>query len=189
MPATGGSLTTTGPPDVIIRPATLEDAPAIARVHVRGWQQAYRGQLPDTFLEALDASLERRTANWAAQIDRASQSGRRVRVAEQAGSLVGFVGFGPADGEAEDLKLGEIYAIYLDAAHWGRGIGRSLFRSATEELRGAGFNAAVLWVLETNQRARRFYELAGWKLDGQTKREVREQVVLREVRYRFTLRE
>jgi GNAT superfamily N-acetyltransferase len=182
-------LTTTDALDFTIRPATREDAPAIARVHILGWQQAYRGQLPDAFLEALDANLERRTANWAAQIDRASQSGRRVRVAEQDGSLVGFVGFGPADGEAEDLKLGEIYAIYLDSAHWGRGIGRSLFRSATQELRGAGFNAAVLWVLETNERARRFYEIAGWNPDGQTRREEREQIVLKEVRYRLTLRD
>ena len=45
----------------------------------------------------------------------------------------------------------------------------------------------MLWVLKTNERARRFYEIAGWKTDGQTKTEERGRVVLNEVRYRFTL--
>ena len=51
----------------------------------------------------------------------------------------------------------------------------------------AGFNEAVLWVLETNERARRFYEKVGWKTDGQTKTDDRGPVVLNEVRYRVTL--
>jgi GNAT superfamily N-acetyltransferase len=176
-----------GPVELIIRPARRDDAPAIAQVHIRSWQQAYRGQLPASFLESLDESLDRRMASWAARIDGSDQSGRRLLVAEQDGSLVGFAAFGPADGEAENLKLGEVYAIYLDSARWGRGYGRSLFQAATEGLRGAGFNAAVLWVLKTNERARRLYEIAGWKTDGQTKREERGQVVLNEVRYRFSL--
>jgi GNAT superfamily N-acetyltransferase len=175
------------PRELIIRAARRDDAPGIARIHIRSWQQAYRGQLPASFLDSLDTSLDRRTTSWAAQIDGSYQSRRGVLVAEQDGSLVGFVAFGPADGEAEDLKLGEVHAIYLDSARWGRGYGRSLFQAATEGLRGAGFNAAVLWVLKTNERARRFYEIAGWKTDGQTKTEELGQVVLNEVRYRFSL--
>lgn len=170
-----------------IRQARAEDARAIARVHIKSWQHAYRGQLPDSFLEALDASFERRTTLWAEQIDGSYESGRRVLVAERGGSLVGFVNFGPADGEAADLRLGEVYAIYLDSIHWGRGYGRALFHAATESLRVAGFREAVLWVLQTNERARRFYEIAGWKADGQTKTEERGHAVLRDVRYRFTL--
>jgi ribosomal protein S18 acetylase RimI-like enzyme len=54
-----------------------------------------------------------------------------------------------------------------------------------EGLRCRGFDEAVLWVLETNERARRFYEKAGWKTDGQTKTEERGPVVLNDVRYRF----
>jgi ribosomal protein S18 acetylase RimI-like enzyme len=122
---------------------------------------------------------------WVAQIEGSYQSGRRVLVAEQDRALVGFVAFGPADGEANDLKLGEIYAIYLDSAHWGQGHGRALLSAAMEGLRCRGFDEAVLWVLETNERARRFYEKAGWKTDGQTKTEERGPVVLNDVRYRF----
>jgi L-amino acid N-acyltransferase YncA len=179
--------TTKVPTNPAIREARSEDAPAIARVHIRSWQQAYRGQLPDAFLAALDAGLERRTRNWAAQIAGAGQGGRRVLVAEQDTSLVGFVAFGPAEGEAQELNLGEVYAIYLDPAHWSRGYGRSLFQAAIDGMRAAGFKEAVLWVLDSNQRARRFYEIAGWKADGQSKTEERGEAVLNEVRYRFTL--
>jgi hypothetical protein len=42
-------------------------------------------------------------------------------------------------------------------------------------------------VLETNARARRFYEIAGWMADGGTKVEHRGEVELREIRYRRTL--
>jgi len=55
-----------------------------------------------------------------------------------------------------------------------------------DALRRAGFDEAVLWVLETNVRARRFYEIAGWKPDGQTKADERGTVTLHEVRYRFS---
>jgi GNAT superfamily N-acetyltransferase len=100
---------------------------------------------------------------------------------------VGFVAFGPAEGQPKELKLGEVYAIYLEAAYWGHGYGRSLFHAATEALHRAGFNGAVLWVLDTNVRARRFYERAGWTTDGQTKTDERGTVVLNEVRYHLTL--
>ena len=48
----------------------------------------------------------------------------------------------------------------------GTGVGRELFSRATEQLRRSGFQRAVLWVLEVNERVRRFYERAGWGWDG-----------------------
>lgn len=173
--------------DLIIRLATPDDAPAIARVHIRSWQQAYRGQLPDSFLEALDASLERRTTNWAAQIEASERSRQQVLVAERDGALLGFAACGPAQGTPPDLQLGEVYSIYLDPNEWSRGYGRPLLQAATDRLRRAGFTEAILWVLDTNQRARRFYDRAGWKPDGQTKKDERGPVVLNEVRYRVSL--
>ena len=177
--------TTDGP--IAIRLVRPTDARMIAQLHIRSWQQAYRGQLPDSFLLELDNTLARRITHWAALLDDSSQRGHRVLVAEHDGSLIGFVTFGPADGQPTDLKLGEVQAIYLDSAYWGRGYGRALFHAATEGLRDAGFNEAVLWVLETNKRARRFYESAGWKADGRTKAEKRGQVVLNDVRYGICL--
>jgi hypothetical protein len=61
--------------EFIVRPATVEDAPAIAAIHVRVWQYAYRGIVPDSFLDSL--SSERRTDQWMAAL---SQPGPKVFV-------------------------------------------------------------------------------------------------------------
>lgn len=79
--------------------------------------------------------------------------------------------------------MGELYAIYLDPKAWAQGVGRAPLTTGEEALRELGYVIAVLWVLETNRRARDFYEAAGWRADGETKIEERPGVTLREVRY------
>ena len=54
-------------------------------------------------------------------------------------------------------------------------------------LRDEGFFDAILWVLEENPRARRFYEHAGWTADGGVKDEQWLEKLVREVRYRIAL--
>jgi hypothetical protein len=54
-------------------------------------------------------------------------------------------------------------------------------------LRQDGFREAILWVIEDNPRTRRYYELAGWKLDGGTKEEAVLDVPVRQVRYRIAV--
>jgi RimJ/RimL family protein N-acetyltransferase len=142
-----------------IRAATVDDARGIAEVHVAGWRWAYEDLLPSEYLEQL--SVDEREGHWRETL---SSSAGGVIVAEGAGEIVGFVGFGAAD-EAEP-GTGEVHAIYLLDRAAGTGVGRELFLRANEELRRSGFRRAVLWVLETNERARRFYERAGWHLDG-----------------------
>jgi hypothetical protein len=66
------------------------------------------------------------------------------------------------------------------------GIGRSLFDTAVSDIVTHRFRGAVLWVLDTNERARRFYEAAGWRPDGATKTEDRPGGKLQEVRYTRT---
>jgi ribosomal protein S18 acetylase RimI-like enzyme len=169
---------------VSIRPAQPRDAAAIALIHVRTWQAAYRGQLPETYLRSLDAELDQRTARWERSIANATARGQHQLVAEESGRIVGFVTFGPSEDEPVDPEVGEVYAIYVDSGYWDRGYGRDLFAAAVRGLIDAGFGAATLWVLGTNTRARRFYESAGWSTDGATKTERRGDVELREIRYR-----
>jgi hypothetical protein len=89
----------------------------------------------------------------------------------------------PEDADAsEDTGQAEIQAIYVDPDRFGRGIGRTLLGRAMDELRATGFRDVVLWVLEGNDRARRFYEAAGWRTDGGTKLESMEGADLSEVR-------
>ncbi|HEU5369692.1 MAG TPA: GNAT family N-acetyltransferase, partial [Ktedonobacterales bacterium] len=82
---------------------------------------------------------------------------------------------------------GEVRAIYLAQAAAGKGIGRALFAHAVADLRARGYQRATLWVLESNARARRFYEVAGWRPDGARKTEERPGALLREVRYAIAL--
>jgi GNAT superfamily N-acetyltransferase len=172
----------------VVRRAAQRDAPLVAGIHIRTWQRAYRGQLPDAFLDAMGAQFERRTSFWADQIRvRAGLDDRAILVAEEDGTVVGFATCGPSEDEPRDEAVGEVYAIYVEPDHWGSGHGRALFGAATAVLTDAGFREATLWVLATNARARRFYEIAGWRTDGATKTEHRGDVALHEVRYRTLL--
>jgi ribosomal protein S18 acetylase RimI-like enzyme len=167
-----------------IRPALPRDAALIALLHIRTWQAAYRGQLPDSFLAALDSEIDQRTARWERSIANAEARGEHQLVALDGDRVVGFVTFGPSADEPREPRVGQVYAIYVDPGNWDRGYGRDLFDSAVRGLTDADFSAAILWVLETNTRARRFYEAAGWVADGANKTEQRGDVELREVRYR-----
>lgn len=146
-----------------IRDATVADARSIAEVHVAAWRWAYEGLLPDAVLDGL--STDEREAMWREGLSEA-RPGWGCLVAEERGGIVGFVGYGPPEAREETAGTGEVYAIYLDRSVAGTGVGRELFAQATDRLRDAGFARAFLWVLETNERARRFYERAGWNWDG-----------------------
>lgn len=147
-----------------VRGALAEDARAIAEVHVASWRWAYEGILGRETLEAL--SVDDRATMWRDAIGAADDRSGVLVAQDAEGRVVGFASVGPsADQDATD-GTGEVLAIYVDAAFAGSGVGRSLFEAARERLRVGGFERATLWVLEANERARRFYERAGWAWDG-----------------------
>lgn len=165
-----------------IRPARLDDVASIATVHVSSWQQAYRGLLPADYLESL--SVEQRRAQrerWMGEEWRASAT---LVIVGSNNQIAGFADTGPAKGNDAPHGAGEIYAIYVLEDWWGKGAGRLLFEAATAALVRRGFATLVLWVLETNVRARRFYESARWHADGANKIEDYGTFSLNAVRYR-----
>ncbi len=148
------------PDDLLIRPANPDDAPAIAAIHAASWQQAYRGIMPDAFLDGLTSVS--RLPMWRDILD-GQRPGVQVWVAEAAGDIAGFVSFGPV---VSDPATGDLTTLYLHPERTGRGIGRLLLARAVSEMRGAGYRTARLQVLRDNGRARRVYEAAGWTSDG-----------------------
>lgn len=158
-----------------IRAARLGDARAIAEVHVASWRWAYEGRLTSATLDAL--SVDERETMWSRALAD-PEPGQGCFVAEEAGRIVGFAGFGAFKddptirggpvGAKQDEHVGELYALYLLRDAQGSGVGRALLEVAQRELLAAGFERATLWVLEDNDLARRFYERAGWKWDGTT---------------------
>lgn len=168
----------------MIRAATISDVEAIASIHVRGWQQAYRGQLPDDFLDSL--SVAQREVSWA---DLLCKAGATVFVVVSATDQVeGFIHYGASrDPEADEKCDGEIYAVYLLPAVLGQGKGRELMVFAERSLRSAGYREVVLWVLESNIRARAFYEMGGFQSEGLEKHLVIGAASYAERRYRKVL--
>ena len=161
-----------------LRPAISADSAAIASVHVRAWQEAYHGILPDDFLTSL--SVQRRADWWATQLaDPAIAQGVLV-VTDDSNQVVGFASAGPARGEGTDY-LGELYAIYLLQSHQGKGFGRALFQAAAAYLDRGGLHSMMLWVLKDNP-TRGFYEHLGGELFSEQALEIGSQKVL-EVAY------
>jgi GNAT superfamily N-acetyltransferase len=166
-----------------IRDARPEDALAIAGVHVRSWQVAYRGLIEQEFLDAL--SPEDRATRY-------DLSGRpeapRTILAEERGEPWGFATTGPSRDE-DTADLGELYALYVDPPRWGTGTGRLLLAEARRNLREAGFDEAILWVLRGNEMAERVYLADGWHRDGGERVEQPYGIVSTVFRFRRSLRD
>jgi ribosomal protein S18 acetylase RimI-like enzyme len=169
-----------------VRPAEPGDVDAIAEVHVRGWRWGYRSLLPDELLAGLDAG--ERAARLRAVMTEPEPT-VAVHLAEVGARVIGFVSSGPTRDLDPIEGTGEVYAIYLEEEAAGRGVGAALLRTAVHDLRARGFDRAMLWVLETNTRAQRFYERNGWRADGSTKSEDFRGFELREVRFERRLGE
>ncbi|MBV8259274.1 MAG: GNAT family N-acetyltransferase [Actinobacteria bacterium] len=164
-----------------VRPARVEDAAALAEIHVRTWQAAYEHVFGAERLATID--LERRVGQWQRWLAE-PQPHWRVFAAAEDERVVGFSWLGESRTAADE---GELYAIYVLPESWGSGPGPALMAATLEALREDGFRGALLWVLEDNPRARRFYEREGWTTDGTRREEEFLGVEVAEVRYRITL--
>jgi GNAT superfamily N-acetyltransferase len=144
---------------VIIRAATLEDLPGIARVHIDSWRSTYTGIVPDDYLTALSyADSEARWQRWLNDTERRMI----VLVAVQGDRVIGFASGGnERDGGRE--FTGELYAIYLFREAQGQGTGKRLFDAMASALRERGHNSLLIWVLAQNP-SREFYRSIGGEL-------------------------
>jgi RimJ/RimL family protein N-acetyltransferase len=147
-----------------VREAGDHDISAIAGIHVRSWQAAYRGILPDELLDSL--SVAEREASWRELL---SDSDDRwlTLVAERAGHLAGFCSVATPGRDVDaDESTAEIGALYVDPAHWRQGIGSAILLAALDELDKRGWHQMILWVLPENRAALAFYAKFGFEVEG-----------------------
>jgi ribosomal protein S18 acetylase RimI-like enzyme len=139
-----------------LRPAIPADALAVATVHVRSWQAGYRGLLADEYLDSLRADDRAKHYTFGSP----DPDLPSTIVAEQHGRICGFASIG----ESRDLgpDTGELLALYVDPDAWGIGAGRALVQDARARMHARGLTNAVLWILDGNARAERFYRIDGW---------------------------
>jgi L-amino acid N-acyltransferase YncA len=158
----------------------------MAAIHVRSWEIAYRGLIPDAILGAHSIDARERQHREAL----GSPEPERARfVAEREGRVIGFAMVGPSRDDDAPQDAGELQSIYVDPADIGSGAGRQLLARATDELRARRYREMMLWVLPGNMRARRFYEAAGMATDGGEKTEEVRGALLPHLRYRMSLQD
>jgi ribosomal protein S18 acetylase RimI-like enzyme len=148
------------PQGILVRSAGVDDATAIAVVHIDTWRTAYRGIVPDEILNRLEVG--RRSARWREFLSD-SKGKTAAWVAETtSGEVVGFVSCGPTT----DEKIGfdaEIYCLYILEEFQKRGIGKTLFLTAAKWLCDRDFRSMMLWAFEDNP-AVNFYKALGGNL-------------------------
>lgn len=150
--------------DTSVRRAAPADAAAIAGVHVRSWQIAYRGLVPDEVLDAL--SIAQRQTMWHSLLER-SVDGAFTLVGERDDQIVGFCSMlAPSADDDRGGRTCEVTAIYVEPDLRRTGIGSTLLATALEEVRAAGWDAVTLWVFADNATARAFYRRFGFAADG-----------------------
>ncbi len=160
---------------------TRADIPALAAMHTKCWQQAYRGIFPDAVLDGL--SVLRRIEGWTERLANAQVFARAAHV---EGTWLGFVHAGPVELPGHNNE-GEIYGLYVDEGKYRQGVGRRLFDLAKSDLADRGFTRVVLGVLTENIRAKRFYDAMGGKALDQTLSFTLEGVEYPEVVYEFEI--
>ena len=126
-----------------LRPATRDDAPAVAAIWEAGWRDGHVGNVPEALVTARTPESFR---------TRAPQRTADTTVAVVDGEVAGFTM--AVDDEVEQ--------VYVDARHRGGGVATALLSDAERRVREAGHERAWLAVVPGNARARRFYERQGW---------------------------
>jgi GNAT superfamily N-acetyltransferase len=149
---------------LIVRPARVQDVAQMARVHVRCWQETYRGLMPDTVLDdpGFPAARERM---WTEVLTSERYRRNRVAVAERDGELAGIAMSGPPE-DATAAWARQLYVLYVYAADHGTGAGQALLEAVLDPA-----EPAALWVADPNPRAQAFYRTHGFAADGTARSE------------------
>ncbi|MFD7919905.1 GNAT family N-acetyltransferase [Streptomyces sp. NPDC059740] len=168
---------------VQVREMREADIEAVSAIRVRGWQSAYAGLVPRSYLTRMtveDDACRRRI--WFSHPERQSTD----LTALHGHTPVGWISFGPWRGKEPELDdAGEVYALYVRPGLTGQGIGSALLGETHARMRQQGFTASLLWVLSDHAGARRFYQRAGYRSDGVVQGDVYDDVTLTETRYRY----
>ncbi len=165
----------------------LEDIPGKAleytKCHISCWQSAYKGIIPDSYLKNMANETEERAERLRNNLT-ALAGEYLFYYAEIDDKMAGRLIFGKCRDE-DKPDAGEIQAVYLLEEYWGKGLSRQLMDFAVNQLRNMGYREIVLWVLEENKRARRFYEKHGFLPDGEKKEICIDGKSLTELRYKL----
>ncbi len=148
--------------NIKIRKAVVGDELELATMHIQSWQEAYKGLLPQRYLDRLPLELDERTDNWKKTLE---SENRWTLIAEDNQKIIGFILFGTARA-ANKTEYIELGALYLLASYKGHRIGFQLLYAGFKLMKELGYKKAYCWVLESNPSIH-FYEKSGAKFSGE----------------------
>jgi GNAT superfamily N-acetyltransferase len=145
-----------------VRAARPADSRAIGELATRAWRAAYADVLAPDVLDAMDP-LEQ-AADWHAYLSDLPPADR-MWVIGPPDEVWGFARTGPCTDADAPAGAGEVHGLYLEPTRIGTGLGRTLFSHAVSDL-GTRHDVVCVWHFAANASAGRFYERAGFALDG-----------------------
>lgn len=162
-----------------IRYANKEDADTIALINSKSFQQAFKGIIPDDFLDGR-FSYESLRERLNKELDEGTTSNCIMYKDDIPVGMLTFMKDSYKERDESEIDLGRIYLL---PEYWGKNIGIEFIDWLCKELKNKGFVKVALWVVEENLRARKFYEKVGFAHDGEIRiinpgREIKE--------YRYT---
>lgn len=147
-----------------LKQAGVLDAPAISLIHAASWRVAYRGLLPQDYLNSIADT------RWVEPFERLLRDdSMQAQIAYDGETPVGCVSYGARSMEGAPPPpsgWGYVLTLYVHPAHVRKGHGTALLRTAENGLRQQGYTHCYLYVLDTNVNARLFYERSGYAWDG-----------------------
>lgn len=163
-----------------IRKVKYEDIEQIVDINIKDWKKGYKGIIDDEILDNLNR--EEKIEKW-----REHYRTGNVIVAEENGEILGYCKYEDNTVYKNTNIDSEIIAIYVDCDKLGNGVGSKLVEYAMADLKNKNKTKMIIWCLEKNKNARKFYEKMGGKLINDEKYFIKEGKRYKEVGYIYNI--
>lgn len=161
-----------------IRYAKVEDASSLSRVYSNSFNKAFEGIIPESILQE-KFTFERIQERMIKELKEDVVKNIIMFKDEEP---IGMLSYTKAEDEDLGDSCADIWRIYLEPECWNQKLGVELMNWVLKELKEKGYEKAILWVIEDNKRARKFYDNLGFKYDG-TNRIIKQGKEIKDLRY------
>ncbi|HEX2580112.1 MAG TPA: GNAT family N-acetyltransferase [Rhabdochlamydiaceae bacterium] len=165
----------------LFREATPDDINGLAEVWVLSLKAAYQGKMPASHLESV--TVAQKAEEWKGILQSPTTKTFLAQTLDK--KVIGFVNFGNyRDQDLPNEEVIEIRTLYVHPEYWRRGVGTKLAELAIQSCKNTGYKRVVLWVLDSNEAAQKFYQSLDLRIDGGVKIEKRiPECELRQIRF------
>ena len=142
---------------ITIREATLNDIPAVAKMHVESWNRTYKGIIDQDYLDNMKNNLEKRIERMKNEFHL-----RKMIVATIDNEIVAFSEFTLTNDFSKDLDIDcELCGLYVKNEYIGTGIGTQVFNYIRNLFIKHNRHKMGLWCAKENNNAVGFYKSKG----------------------------